>query len=147
MTRELAGEDRLHERAEQQAVLGADEVDRRAHHDGANDAPIDDQVRELLRPEALQARPERRVRVQRYLRLQANEVLDHLEHRSARAAQQVLALECGPVQSPQAEHVAAHGAIVARGAIASLPCRKAWAPVGSGIRSRRWGRSMVTSWS
>jgi hypothetical protein len=54
-------------------------VDRAAHDHDPDERPLLEQARELLRPDALETRPERRVRVQGYLRLEPDEVLDGLE--------------------------------------------------------------------
>ncbi len=62
----------------------------------------------VVRPKPLEARPQCRVRVQRHLRLQADEVLDRVERRQIRAAEQQLARERRTVQSPPAEDFGAH---------------------------------------
>ena len=73
---QLGFEDRLHERAQQQAVVGGDEVDRPAHDADAHELPALEQLRHRLRPEVLEPRPERRVRVVRHLCLHPDEVVD-----------------------------------------------------------------------
>ena len=79
MAGQLPVEHRLDERAEQEAVVGADEVDRRPHDDDPDDAPLHEELGERLGPEPLEARPESRVRVEWNLGLEADEVLDRLE--------------------------------------------------------------------
>jgi len=108
MPGELSVEHGLHERAQHQAVVGADEMERGAHGDDADDAPLEQQRRELLRTEMIEPRPQRRVRVQRDLRLQTDEVLDRVEHRQGRPAEQQLALQRRSVQRLQAENLRAH---------------------------------------
>ncbi len=107
MTGQLPVEHGLDERAEEEAVVGADEVDRRPHDDGPHDPPLHEELGERLGPEPLEARPESRVRVEGNLGLEADEVLDRLEGRHGRAAKEQLALERRPVQSPQAEDLTA----------------------------------------
>ncbi len=68
-------------------------MDRRPHDDDPDDAPLEQEPREALRPEPVEPRPERRVRVERELCLEADEVLDRLEHGHVRAAEQQLPLE------------------------------------------------------
>ena len=101
---QLGFENRLHERAQQQAVVGGDEVDRPAHDADPHELPALEQLRQRLRPEALEPRPERRVRVVRHLRLHADEVLDGRERRQRRPLEQELARERGAVQRPVAQH-------------------------------------------
>ena len=76
---QLCLEDRLHEWTQQQAVVGRDEVDRPAHDADAHGLPALEQLRQRLRPEPLEPRPERRVRVVRHLRLHADEMFDRRE--------------------------------------------------------------------
>ena len=104
----LPREHRLRQRPEEQAVVGRDEVDRPAHEVHPHDLALLEQPAELVRPEALEARPERRVRVQRLLRLHADEVVDGVERRELRAAQQQLPLEGRAVEGAVAEDVGAH---------------------------------------
>ena len=108
--RELGVEDRLHQRAQRQAVVRAHQVDRRAHDDGPDGPPPLDQAGQLSGPEAVEPRPQRRVGVVRHLRLEADEVLHGVEDGHLGAAQQQLAGERGAVQGPRAERLDRHGA-------------------------------------
>ena len=97
---QLGLEDGLHERTQQQAVVGGDEVDRPAHHADAHDLPALEQLRQRLRPEPLEPRPEPGVRVVRNLRLHADEVLDGRERRPRVPLEQELPRERRAVQRP-----------------------------------------------
>ena len=55
MPAQLGVEDRLHERAQPQAVVCGDEVDRHAHDADAHELPALEQLRHRLRPEARRA--------------------------------------------------------------------------------------------
>ena len=101
----LGVEHGLHERAEEQAVVGADEVDRRPHDDRPHDASLEQQLREGPGTEPLEPRPECRVRVRRNLRLQSDELLDRAQDRQVRALKKQLALERRPVQLPATQYV------------------------------------------
>ena len=90
--------------------------------------PLDEQLGELLGPEPLEPRPERRVRVQRHLRLQPDEVLDRVERRQVAAA----AAAAGARASPGS---ARGGPTVPRARVDSRGCcfsREAAAPSGPG---------------
>ena len=78
---ELSLEDGLHERAQQQAVVGREEVNRPAHDAGPNDFATIEEVRERLGPKALEPGPEPGVRVVRDLSLQPDQVPDRVEDR------------------------------------------------------------------
>ena len=108
----LAIEDRLHERPEPQAVVGADEMDRAPHHDDPHDLPGLEQLRHDLRVEGSEARPEADVRVAGHLRLHADQVLDHGKRGSIGPHQEVLAGEGGAVQRAIAEQVGRHRLIL-----------------------------------
>ena len=69
-------ENRLHHGAQRQAVACGDEMDRRAHERGAHCVSIRNQPRELFGLEPLKTRPQRHIRIARYLRLHADEVLN-----------------------------------------------------------------------
>ena len=94
----IRSHDALHGRPQGEAVPVGDEVDRPAHERHPHRLAALDQALELLRPEALDARPERDVGVARLLRLQADQVLDHLGGRPFRPPEQSLALQQGPVE-------------------------------------------------
>jgi len=105
---ERAGEDRLDDRAQGQAVARGEQVDCRAHHRDPDGLPVADQRRQLVRVEAVQPRPERHVRRLRQLRLQADHVLDRLRRRHLHPAQQQLAMQQRAVQRPLAKHLRDH---------------------------------------
>jgi hypothetical protein len=105
MPRDLGVEHRLHQRPELEAVVGAQQVERRSHRCDPHCLPLLDQRCELVGPEPLEPRPQSRVRVERHLRLQADEVLDRVERRQRVASQQELALERGSVERATAENV------------------------------------------
>src|SRR5262245_64308033 len=98
MSGEFPVEYRLYEGPQQQAVVRADEVESRPHDDDAHCAPLNEQLGELVGPETVESRPQPRVRIQRQLRLQADEVLDGVQGRDARTTKQQLSLERRPVQ-------------------------------------------------
>ncbi len=81
MAPELSFEDRLHQRAKEQAVAGRKEVDRPAHDPNPDNLAPLEELRERLRPEACEPRPECGVRVVRHLRLQPDQVTDRVEDR------------------------------------------------------------------
>jgi hypothetical protein len=60
----------------------------------------------------LDARPEARVRIERDLRLHADEVLDERQRLDRRAPQQMLALERRAVELPRGEEVWRHAPIL-----------------------------------
>ncbi len=98
MARQLAVEHRLHERSQQEAVVGGDEVDRGPHHHDAHDLAVEEQLPQLVGLEPVEARPQRQVGVLRHLGLQADEVLDGVEDGPVRAPEQELAFERRPVE-------------------------------------------------
>ncbi len=111
---QLRLEDRLHQRTQQQAVVGGDEVDRPAHDADAHDLAALEQLRQRLRPEPLEPRPEPGIRIVWDLRLHADEVLHRRERRPRVPLQQQLPRERRTVQRPPAEHLV-HPAILADG--------------------------------
>ena len=131
VTSQLRLEDRLHERTQQQAVVCGDEVDRPAHDADAHDLPALEQLRQRLRPEAVESRPETGVRVVRHLGLHADEVLHGRERRPRVPLEQQLPRERRPVQRPRAQHLV-HPAILAHGG--TRPER-----VNVGRRVDKWG--------
>ena len=99
-------------RSRRQSV-GGDEVDRPAHDDDPHDGASDEAVGERLRSEAVDPRPERRVRVERHLRLEPDEVRDDVEDGRLGAREQVLAGQGRAAERPSGEDVAGHAAILA----------------------------------
>ena len=118
VTPQLCLEDRLHEWAQQQAVVGRDEVDRPAHDADAYDLPALEQLRQRLRPEPLEARPEPRVRVVWHLRLHADEMLDRRERGPRAPLEQQLPRQRRPVQRRPAENLI-HESILAHAGTAT----------------------------
>jgi hypothetical protein len=114
MACELGVQHGLHERAEAQHVVGRDEVDGRPHHGRPHDAALEEEIGERLRPESVESRPEREVRVARDLRLQTDEVLDGVERGSRIAMEEQLALERRTPESPRAEDVDRHSSAAAQ---------------------------------
>jgi hypothetical protein len=87
-------EHRLHEGSNGQRVARRDEMDRGPHEaDRPNGAPLGDELRELVGPKALDARPERRIWIGRDLRLHADEPLDDLDRRQLDTTKQHLSRE------------------------------------------------------
>ena len=105
MPPQLGLEDGLHERTQQEAVVGGDEVNRPAHDTDAHHLPALEQLGQRLRPEPLEPRPEPGVRVVRNLRLHADEVLHRRERRQLIPLEQELPRERRAVQRPPAEHL------------------------------------------
>ena len=83
----------LHERPEDERVTDGHEVHSPAHERETHHDPVREHAAELVRVEALEARPEPEVGRQRRLRLKAEQVLDGLPDRLVDAAEQQLALE------------------------------------------------------
>ena len=88
----------LHGRPQGKAVPVGDKVDCPAHERHPHRLAAFDEALELLRPEALDARPERDVGIARLLRLEADQVLDDLGGRPFRPPEQSLAFQQGPVE-------------------------------------------------
>ena len=99
-------EDGLHERAQAEAVGGGDEVERAAHDADSHRLAGEQRRLELRRLEALDPRAERDVVVARHLRLQADEVVDHVERRPFDPLEQELTRERRAIQRPIGEDVA-----------------------------------------
>ena len=69
----------LEHRSQRKPVAGREQVDRRPHHRvGAHGPAIQEQLGQLFGAEAFEPRPERRVRIERFLRLERDEVLDRV---------------------------------------------------------------------
>ena len=74
-------------------------MDRGPHEpDRPNGTPLGDQLRELRGLKALDARPERGVRVGRHLRLHADQPLDDLDGRQLDPLEQHLPRQQGPIE-------------------------------------------------
>jgi len=67
-------------------------VNGAAHQPDAHRAPFRDQPREIVCSESLEPGPESDVRIQRYLRLHADEMFDGTLRRHVRASEQELPL-------------------------------------------------------
>ena len=98
VARQLDIEHRLDERTEGERVLARDEVDRPAHHDDPDEPSRGQGVGERGRLEALETRPQGRVRVVRDLRLEPDETADCVLHTERGALEQKLARERRAVQ-------------------------------------------------
>ena len=105
---ELGVEHRLHQRPEGQAIAGRDEMDRRPHHGRAHDGAIRQELRERLRPEPVEARPESDVRVAGHLGLEPDEVLGRLERCQLRALEQQLSSQRRAAEGARAERLRGH---------------------------------------
>ena len=119
---ELRFEDRLDERPEQQAVVCRHEVDCAAHDADPHDLASLEQLRQRLRPEGIEPRPECGIGVVRHLRLHADEVLHRRVWCQRGSLEQQLARQRRPIQCPPAEHLV-HAAILAHAAPPLDPSR------------------------
>jgi hypothetical protein len=93
-----AFDDELHERPQQERVADRDQVHRPAHQRETHRLPFGQHPPQLVRVEALQARPQAVVGRHGRLRLKSQEMLDVLAHRDVDAAQKQLALEYRAVE-------------------------------------------------
>ena len=102
------------DRHEGDAVRRRDEMEGAA--DGAHPHGLAalDEPAQLQRIEGLDARPERDIRVDRLLRLEADEPLDDLARRSALAGQQALPRQQRPVEGALVQHRTGRGHPVSR---------------------------------
>jgi hypothetical protein len=100
----LPVEGRLHPRSQREGVVGGEHVDGAAQGEEPHRLPSGERAGQLLGVEAVEAGREGEVRRQVLLRLQADEVLDHLQRRDRRAREQVLAQQQRPVEVPAAQH-------------------------------------------
>ena len=105
---ELGVEHRLHQGPEGQAIAGRDEMDRRPHHRRAYDGAIRQELRERLRPEPVEARPEGDVGVAGHLGLEPDEALGRLERCQLRAPEQQLSSQRRPPEGARAEGPRGH---------------------------------------
>ncbi len=112
---ELRVEDGLRQRPEDERVIGGDEVDRRSHQGNPHDPARLEELGELLGPEALESRPERRVRVMRFLRLESDEVPNRVECSEGSSLEQELPRKRRAVQGSRRQGVCAHRKIVVPG--------------------------------
>ncbi len=87
-----------------QGVLGGDQVHGAAHQVGPHRAPVGQQVREHRGVERAQPRPEPDERFLRFLRLQAAQVGDGVEHGQVGAFEQQLPGERRAVERPGGQH-------------------------------------------
>src|SRR3954468_22329539 len=83
-------------------------MDRRALEGNADDTPVLERGGEAARVEPVDPAPESRVRVQRLLRLEADEVLDRVERIARLAVQEKLAGEESAVEFFGTEHSGPH---------------------------------------
>ena len=95
---QLTFQDRLEQGAEQEAVVGGDEVDRRPHQHDAHEGARLDEASGGRRVEVGEARPQGEVRIARDLGLQADEAVDGLERSERAPLQQQLAGERRPTE-------------------------------------------------
>ena len=95
--------DRLHERPQRERVVRVDEMDGHAHERGPHRPPLLERGRQHARVKALQPGPQRHVRSQRRLGLQADEVVERVGGRAVHPAEQPLALEQRAVERPRRE--------------------------------------------
>ena len=98
-------DDGLHEWTQPPHVPGRHQVDGGAHQGRTDRLPIGDQVTQLLRAETDEPRPEADVRVDRHLRLHADQSLDRVGRGKGRAFEEQLSSQGGAVQRPDREHV------------------------------------------
>ena len=109
VTRQLPVENRLGEGPQRERVGRGHEVDRPAHDPRANDRPVEEQLPELVGIEVDEARPQRDVGIRRLLRLESDEMLNHVDRRHRDPLEQELAGERGPIEGADGQHVTGHG--------------------------------------
>jgi hypothetical protein len=112
MAGEIPVEHGLRDRAQEEAVLGREEVDGRPHRDDPHDAPPGEELAQVVGPEALEPSPEGEVGVPRHLRLEADEVADCVERGQVRALEEELPRERRTVEGSERQTVGAQGAIM-----------------------------------
>ena len=115
MAGELTVKDGLHQRPEDERVRGRDEVDRPAHDDDPHHLARLEELGELLGPEALEPRPESRVRVMRFLRLKSDEVLNRVERRQGARSRRSCRASVARFSALGRRGVCAHAEIVVPG--------------------------------
>jgi hypothetical protein len=106
---QLGVEHRLRERAQQQGVIGRDEVDGAPHDDDPHQLATDEGLRDVVGFEALEPRPQRDVRVTGHLGLQPDEVVDGVVHRHRHSPEEQLAGERRPAEGARRQHLGGHG--------------------------------------
>jgi hypothetical protein len=106
---------------ERPEIAGGDDVDRRAHEGGLDDAPLNQGLSQVLAPKAVQAAPQRDVSGRRVLRLETRHLLDGPGQRQRRSLEQELAREQRTVQFAGRERALARELLRAR--LLRLPTR------------------------
>jgi hypothetical protein len=106
---QLGVEHGLEEGPQQQAVVGGDQVDRPPHDDDADDLSVEEQLAELVGSEAVEARPQSQVGVERHLGLHPDEVPDRLQRGQRRSPQQELPRQRGPAEGASVQDLAIQG--------------------------------------
>jgi hypothetical protein len=91
-------ENRPHDRPQRKAVSRSDEVNRGAHEPDAHRLTVPDQIAELVRLKAVEARPEAEVRVDRLLRLHSDESFEDLGDGQFPATEEHLPLKQSAVE-------------------------------------------------
>ncbi len=105
---QLGIEDGLRQWAQHQGVVGGDQVDGPSHHHDADERPVLEAAAQLVRVEGVEARPQRQVRVERLLGLEAHQPR-HDRHRiDGSTLEQELPGQGGPPEGPVGEHVTRH---------------------------------------
>jgi hypothetical protein len=99
----------MHDRPQPERVVGRDEVERPTHERHPDGRSIADEVAEIPGPEAVEPRPQARIRRGRDLGLHADEVLErrrdgHIRRRCA--TKEHLAGEERAIQRPEAKDLA-----------------------------------------
>ena len=113
---------------EEPVVPTRDDVDRLAHQRGLDDGTPFEGSREIVAPEAFEARPEPDVRVRRVLVLDAAEPLQRTRDRQARTLEKKLPGEQCAVQLALRESALRHRATVPDGRASDTPCAVAMPP-------------------
>ena len=106
--RELRVEHRLHQRPQEQGVVGGHEVDRAAHHHDPDQRTVREQHAHGHGIEVGESRPEGEVRIERVLRLEPDEVKHRLERGRGRPFEEQLPGERGSIQVGVRERVDCH---------------------------------------
>ena len=105
---ELRVEHRLHQRPQEQRVVGGHEVDRAAHHHDPDQRTVLEQHADGHGIEVGESRPEGEVRIERVLRLEPDEVTHRLERGRGRPFEEQLPGERGSIQVGVRERVDCH---------------------------------------
>jgi hypothetical protein len=107
---ELPVEHGLGEGAQQEAVVRGEQVQRRPHGHDAHEATLCQELRQPLGSESGETGPQRQVRILGHLRLQTDEMRHRVEWRHRRPPEEELAVQRGPVEGSEAQHVGTHPA-------------------------------------